>query len=192
MPVWLTDSGLWESPVPGLMLSCCIRCFQLGLLLASPPPPKHSKRMGTLIWLRLQNYQSNPLHFSVCRSTRWTRVLFRVLQLNPRNDSNLLLSSVKMETFVQLFLWGKTEFWEGDFRRSWLLGKRLNYRLDLTGCVLNNADILCWYWLFYLVALCSEVFSFFFFFFPPSLKSVGCYGNSVVLGLGGALSTNVG
>lgn len=105
----------------------------------------------------------NPLHFSVCTIACWTRFPFRVLHSNPGSDSNLLLCSVKMETFVQLFLWGKTEFWEGDLRRSWLLGKRLNYRLDLTECLLNNADILCWYWLFYLVALCSEVFSLFFF-----------------------------
>lgn len=105
----------------------------------------------------------NPLHFSVCRIAHWTRFPFPVLHSNPGNDSNLLLSSVKMETFVQLFLWGKTEFWEGDLRRSWLLGKRLNYRLDLTECFLNNADIVCWYWLFYLVALCSEVFSLSFF-----------------------------
>lgn len=52
----------------------------------------------------------NPLHFRVCTIACWTRLPFRVLYSNPGSDSNLLLCSVTMETFVQLFLEERLNF----------------------------------------------------------------------------------
>lgn len=178
---WCLGEGL---SLPGWKLSD----FECGLLLPLYPlPPSHCHQESRYSNVMVRGQVRCHDHQLVINKnfSHWVDVIFfssLYSNLDLRNDSrNLLLSSIKMEKCVFLFLLGQ----QGDLGRAGFLGKRLNYSMVLNVCFKE-----CWHILLMLAILfdCYLFWSFPLLF--PSWKSIGYHGNSVVLGWGGAVSTN--